>query len=103
MRAHLIAVSLIISFGAGIPAGAQTTADFEARLETTLEDYRVRYGFPGATAAIALTDGTVATAATDLADVEGGRAMTSETPMLAASIGKTFEAALADLALEVVQ
>ena len=55
--------------------------------------------FPGATAAIALPDGTVMTAATGLADVEAGRAMTPETPMLAASIGKSFVAATV-LALE---
>jgi len=65
----------------------------EDRLASVLEDFHARYGFPGATAAIALPDGTVVTAATGLADVEQGRAMTPETPMLAASIGKSFVAA----------
>jgi D-alanyl-D-alanine carboxypeptidase len=54
---------------------------------------------PGATAAIALPDGTVVTAAVGLADVENARPMTPDTPMLAASIGKTFVAATV-LALE---
>jgi D-alanyl-D-alanine carboxypeptidase len=49
--------------------------------------------------AIALPDGTVVTAATGLADVEFARGMTPDTPMLAASIGKTFVAATV-LALE---
>src|SRR6056297_2682845 len=71
----------------------------EDRLASVLEDFHARYGFPGATAAIALPDGTVVTAATGLADVEQGRAMTPETPMLAASIGKSFVAATV-LALE---
>jgi D-alanyl-D-alanine carboxypeptidase len=71
----------------------------DGRLAATLDEFRERYGFPGATAAIALPDGTVTTAATGLADVEAGRAMTPETPMLAASIGKSFVAATV-LALE---
>src|SRR6056297_1842013 len=71
----------------------------EDRLASVLEDFHARYGFPGATAAIALPDGTVMTAATGLADVEDGRAMMPETPMLAASIGKSLVAA-AVLALE---
>lgn len=71
----------------------------EDRLASLLEDFHARYGFPGATAAIALPDGTVVTAATGLADVEDGRAMTPKTPMLGASIGKSFVAA-AVLALE---
>ncbi|WP_262975127.1 serine hydrolase domain-containing protein [Roseovarius litoreus] len=64
-----------------------------------LEDFHERYGFPGATAAISLPDGTIMSAATGLADIEAGRAMTPETPMLAASIGKSLVAATV-LALE---
>lgn len=70
-----------------------------SRLEATLLDFQTRYGFPGATAAIALADGTLVTAAVGLADVESGRKMTPDVPMLAASIGKTFVAATV-LALE---
>jgi D-alanyl-D-alanine carboxypeptidase len=68
-------------------------------LDAALEDFRARYGFPGPTAAIALPGGMVATAATGAADAESGRPMTPGTPMLAASIGKTFVAATV-LALE---
>jgi D-alanyl-D-alanine carboxypeptidase len=99
MRKVLIAAGLLASVGAATPLMAQETANFTMRLEAILEDFRDRYAFPGATAAIALLDGTVATAATGLADVENVRAMTPETPMLAASIGKTFVAATL-LALE---
>ena len=84
---------------AAVPLAAEPAADLSVRIEATLGAFRERYGFPGATAAIALSDGTVATAATGLSDVEAGRAMTPETRMLAASIGKTFVAATV-LALE---
>lgn len=94
-----IAAGIFTVIGAITPAMAQNAPDLSDRLEATLDEYRARYGFPGATAAIALPDGTLATAATGLADVENGRAMTPETPMLAASIGKSFVATTA-LALE---
>jgi D-alanyl-D-alanine carboxypeptidase len=85
MRRRLfLACSLALACLA-VPVAAQ-----EARLASVLEGFHARYGFPGATAAIALPDGRVVTAATGLADVEAGRAMTPVTPMLAASIGKSF-------------
>ncbi|MFD1195448.1 serine hydrolase domain-containing protein [Seohaeicola saemankumensis] len=92
-RGLLIAFSLALG-GLAAPVAAQ-----DGRLAATLDEFLERYGFPGATAAIALPDGTVMAAATGLADVEIGRAMTPETPMLAASIGKSFVAATV-LALE---
>lgn len=58
-----------------------------------LDTFRTRYAFPGATAAIALPDGQIVTAATGLADVEASTPMQPGTRMLAASIGKTFVAA----------
>ncbi|MDZ7839209.1 MAG: serine hydrolase domain-containing protein [Gammaproteobacteria bacterium] len=99
MRRLLSAASLMACLAAGTPAVAQDADDLLVDLQETLEDFRARYGFPGATAAIALPDGAVATAATGLADIEAGRAMVPTTPMLAASIGKTFVAATV-LALE---
>lgn len=59
-------------------------------LQDILEEFRERYGFPGATAAFVLTDGSVVTAATGFADVEAGQKMTPASRMLAASIGKSF-------------
>ncbi len=93
-----LAAAALLSLAA-VPLAAEPAADLSVRIEATLGAFRERYGFPGATAAIALSDGTVATAATGLADVEAGRAMAPETRMLAASIGKTFVAATV-LALE---
>lgn len=103
MRRTLLAAGIVATMIAAAPGSAQDAAGLsaalEATLEATLEAFRARHGFPGATAAIVLPDGTLATAATGLADVESGRKMTPDTPMLAASIGKSFVAATA-LALE---
>ena len=72
----------------GTTAGAEDDA-----LGDLLSAFYERYDFPGATAAIALPDGEIVTAATGLADVEADRPMSPDTPMLAASIGKSFVAA----------
>jgi hypothetical protein len=61
------------------PLLAQESPTLATRLEATLVEFHDRYGFPGATAAIALPDGTVVTAAVGLADVENARAMTPDT------------------------
>ena len=62
--------------------------------QAVLDSLRSEYQFPGATAAYILPDGTVATVATGLADVELNISMTPQSRMLAASIGKTFVGAL---------
>jgi len=97
MAAVLAAACLALA--AASPARAEDPGGMTERLGATLDGFRETYGFPGATAAVALPDGRIATAATGLADVEAGREMTPGTPMLAASIGKTFVAATV-LALE---
>lgn len=94
--ACLITAALMIPTAAGLTAPAPARED---RLTAVLDDFHARYGFPGVTAAISLPDGAVVTAATGLADVENARAMTPQTPMLAASLGKSFVAATV-LALE---
>ncbi|NBC22042.1 MAG: serine hydrolase [Gammaproteobacteria bacterium] len=62
-------------------------------LQDALESARLECGFPGATAAAVLADGSVVVAATGLADVESGTALQPRDRMLAASIGKTFTGA----------
>ncbi|MEQ8694540.1 MAG: serine hydrolase domain-containing protein [Gammaproteobacteria bacterium] len=99
MLARLLTAVAMVFAAASSPLKAQDGPDLSAQLENTLAGFQDRYGFPGATAAIALPDGTVVVTAVGLADVEAGRAMTPETRMLAASIGKTFVAATV-LALE---
>lgn len=99
MRTVLISAGVLALAGATTPLMAQEGVALSTQLQATLEHFLERHAFPGATAAFVLPDGTVVTAATGLADVETARAMTPETPMLAASIGKTFVAATV-LALE---
>lgn len=99
MRTVLSLAATLLSLLVTAPALAEEETGLAERLHNTLNAFRVRYDLPGATAAIVLPNGTVATAATGLADVEVARAMTPETRMLAASIGKTFVAATV-LALE---
>lgn len=87
----------VAAIGAHAVSAAAQVSD--ARLRDVLDAFRSEYGFPGATAAIALPDGQVVTTATGLADVEAGTPMTPDNRMLAASIGKTFVGATV-LALE---
>lgn len=61
--------------------------------QLALDSLQKHYGFPGATAAYVLGDGTTGTAATGLADIELKKLMTVDSRMLSASIGKTFVAA----------
>ena len=67
----------------------------QGQLQAALDSFRNRYGFPGATASYMWNDGKTGQASTGLSDVEEGIEMTTESRMLAASIGKTFVGALA--------
>jgi D-alanyl-D-alanine carboxypeptidase len=91
--------ALLFAISAAMPVQAQDAARLADGLQGVLDTFHDRYGFPGATTAIALPDGTVIAAATGLADVEAGTAMTPDSRMLAASIGKSYVAATV-LALE---
>lgn len=73
-----------------VPAVGLTQA-----VQTVLDEAQHQYGFPGATAAYVLPDGTVGVVATGMADVEAKTPMTVQSRMLAASIGKTFVGATA--------
>lgn len=90
-RLSRLAAGLALGAAALLP-GTHAHAEAEA-LSDLLAELHDRYDLPGATAAIALPDGRIVTAATGFADVEAGTPMQSDTRMLAASIGKTFVAA----------
>ena len=81
----------IFQTGQGRPAASGIAEDFQSALDA----FQRKYGFPGATAAFVLQDGTFGVAATGLADVEAGSPMTAQSRMLSASIGKTFVGAAA--------
>ncbi len=89
----LHAALLTLGFSVSAPVLAADQDVLETELRALLEQFHADYDFPGATAAIALSDGTVISAAVGLADVEVQALMTPDSRMLAASIGKTFVAA----------
>lgn len=86
LRSFLFSLPIILSPIPSVQAGSDLKAEFQAAVDA----FQKRYGFPGATAAYVLRDGTIGAAATGVADRETGRPMTVHSRMLAASIGKTF-------------
>ena len=97
MRAILIVCAVMLS----ACAAHQPFPDHTSRFQTETNRVRIEFGFPGMTAAYVLSDGTVGTAASGLADVEASVPMTDNTRMLSTSIGKSFVGALCiALALE---
>ena len=95
--ATLLVLGIVIAGPAG-SARAERNApadELAAELTAVLDSLRVAHDLPGLTAAYALPGGEVVTAAAGAADRERGIPMRTDTPMLAASIGKTFVAATA--------
>ena len=76
-----------------VHGGMARAEDLDTRLQETLDAFREEFGFPGATAAYILSDGTVGRAATGFSDLEARTPMKPESRMLVASIGKSFVAA----------
>ncbi len=99
MRQGIIAVCILTLASCASSLRVGSHDELSTRLQNVLDGARAQYAFPGASAAVVLPDGTIVTAVTGFADLENERAMTPETPMLAASVGKTFVAA-AVLSLE---
>ncbi len=99
-------VFCVVLFLAHSRTAAQSTSRSEAHLgaaqadvigkalQAKLDELRRADAFPGATAAIVLSDGTLVTVSTGKADVEAGISMKPSDRMLAGSIGKTFFAAV---------
>lgn len=84
-----------LGLAAAIALSPPAAADPAAALRDALEALHAEHGFPGATAACVLPDGSVSIAATGLADAEAGTPMRPDDRMLAASIGKTLTGAMA--------
>jgi D-alanyl-D-alanine carboxypeptidase len=93
MRCLFLATGLALSVGIAQPVAA-AEAELDAQVHNLLVLFKESYGFPGATAAYVLADGTSGGAAVGLADVEAGIPMTRDSRMLAASIGKSIVGAL---------
>jgi len=86
----LLTVATLCILGVTRQATVQAIDDLTRRFQAGLDRLQQAEGFPGATAAFALPDGRVVGVATGVADRETGAPMTSDTRMLAASIGKMF-------------
>ncbi|MEE4302889.1 MAG: serine hydrolase domain-containing protein [Wenzhouxiangella sp.] len=88
---------LLVAFGLAWRATGEpddSLDDLEARFQLALEALRKEYELPGMSAAFVLADGRHRSFATGWADVERNVPMSADSRMLAASIGKTFVAAL---------
>jgi D-alanyl-D-alanine carboxypeptidase len=90
---HLFRIAVLTTTLVGA-LGTAMQADPKDDLQALLETFRETYDFPGATAAYALPDGTLVSAAVGFADLEAGLPMSPDSLMLAASIGKTVWGAL---------
>lgn len=71
-------------------AGGSQSSLLNQSLQHELDRLRQKLGFPGATCACVLSDGTIGEAASGMADTETNAPVTIKSRMLAASIGKTF-------------
>jgi D-alanyl-D-alanine carboxypeptidase len=79
----------------------QPTADRANAFQKEIDNITEQYHLPGMTVAYVRRDGTSASTASGLADIEAKLPMTDNTRMLAASIGKSFVGALCiELAIE---
>ena len=74
---------------------APRSDSLRARLQAVLDSLHAAGRFPGATAAVALPDGSTIALAVGLADTAQRRPMRPADRMLAGSVGKTFVAAVA--------
>ena len=88
---------LAVGMGTVKRTAAQTDGDHSASdepLRATFDSLHAADGFPGATAAVVMPDGTLQPLATGLADREDSTRMTPEMRMLSGSTGKSFAAAV---------
>jgi D-alanyl-D-alanine carboxypeptidase len=91
----LPAVTVAGSWSQAVVSTSQAAPALVKAVQAALDSLRVELGFPGATAAIWLPDGSVTGFATGLADSGTGAPMTPEHRMPAGSVGKSFVAAVA--------
>ena len=77
------------------PAIAAPDSALRARLQVSLDSFRVAAGFPGATLGVALRDGRTLALATGMSDTARRIAMRPTDRLLSGSVGKTYVAAVA--------
>lgn len=81
---------LVVTSMLCIVVSCSPSPTLDEQFQAELDSLHAEYGFPGATAAYILPDGTTGVFAVGMADLELEVPMTTESRMLAASIGKTF-------------
>jgi D-alanyl-D-alanine carboxypeptidase len=94
----LIAVllpAICVPWRSAAPNDSLRAGKVREALNTRIESLRRQDGFPGATAAVVLSDGTLVAGSTGMSDLEARTPMKPSDRMLAGSIGKTFFAAVA--------
>ncbi len=87
-----LALSLLIP---GAPVRADDNADRLGAFQAALERARVEIGFPGATAAYVLPDGSSGMVAVGVSDRASGEPLDPQALMMSGSTGKTYAAATA--------
>jgi len=90
-RTLLLATVLLVMHG---PVTVGQSAPDPVATRALLDSLRAADGFPGATAAVVMPDGTLHAMATGWADREDSIRMTPDTRMLSGSTGKSFAAAV---------
>ena len=100
MRSRVRTIGFLVAVVSALSASAQRpplskrpAAAVEKLLQAEMEHIRNRDGFPGATLAFILPDGTSGATAVGFADLERERLMQASDRMLAGSVGKTFVSA----------
>lgn len=94
-RLLVIILLMFLTFRVWAQTSHVTHPEPDRALQLLLDSLRDEFGFPGATAAFVLPNGTLTVASTGLANREDSIAMKPTDRMLMASIGKTFVGALA--------
>src|SRR5882724_3608718 len=85
---------LLGSSSAHDSAARDSASRLQQQVQARLNDFQNSNGFPGATMAVVLPDGTEFAVAAGLSDVDNKIAMRANDRMLAGSIGKTFFATI---------
>ena len=85
-RIVMLFAGLVVVLSVVVVAGCSQAPTLKEQLQAELDAFHEKYGFPGATAACILPDGSNEVVAVGAADVEREIPMTPESRMLAASM-----------------
>src|ERR1700693_984917 len=93
MRSSAAAVLIVASLCVSSSTAGSLAPGIQEAVRAQVEAIRKQDGFPGATIAFVLPDGTLGRTAVGYADLEHQVPMRSKDRMLAGSVGKTFVSA----------